>query len=142
MNCPRCNSNNKVKNGKIRGLQRYKCKDCKYNYSVELKSTGKPLFLKKQALFLYLEGLGINSIARYLNVSHVSVINWIKKFGRKVMQLKSEHEAKIVEIDELHTYIKKKTTVGYGLLLIELGNSSSTAYLAVEEQRQARSSGS
>lgn len=108
MNCPRCNSNNKVKNGTIRGLQRYKCKNCNYNFSVELKSTGKPLFIKKQALILYLEGLGFSSIARFLKVSHVSVMNWIKKFGREVMQLKSEHDVKVIEIDELHTYIKKK----------------------------------
>ncbi len=77
-------------------------------FSVECKSTAKPLPMKRQALLLYLEGLGFNSIGKVLGVSHVSVMNWIKKFGREVMKLKSEHEAKIIEIDELHTYIKKK----------------------------------
>ncbi|WP_444876536.1 transposase-like zinc-binding domain-containing protein, partial [Bacteroides heparinolyticus] len=28
MNCPKCKSELKVKNGVIKGVQRYKCKDC------------------------------------------------------------------------------------------------------------------
>ena len=141
MNCTRCNSQSIVKNGNVRGLQRFRCKECRYNFSAELKSTAKPMTMKRHALTLYLEGLGFNSIGRILGVSHVSVMNWIKMFGKEAMKLNNEHEAKIIEIDELHTYIKKKTTVGYGLPLIELGNNSSTVCLGVGERRQARSSG-
>ncbi|OAV69518.1 hypothetical protein Barb6XT_00447 [Bacteroidales bacterium Barb6XT] len=32
----------KDKSGFTKGRQRYKCKDCGYNYTVELKSTAKP----------------------------------------------------------------------------------------------------
>jgi transposase-like protein len=57
MNCPKCNSSNKLKSGKIKERQRYRCKECGYNYNVELKSTAKQKSLKRQALHLYLEGL-------------------------------------------------------------------------------------
>ena len=136
MDCPRCNSSTHKKNGIVDGRQRYKCHDCGYNYSVELKSTASPTSVKRQALQLYLEGLGFRSIGRFLGVSHVSVQKWIKKFGRELEDLKSEKEISIVEMDEMHTYIgNKKNIAGYGLLLIELGKNSSTALLAAEEQK-------
>ena len=142
MNCPRCKSPNHKKNGKISERQRYQCHDCGYNYSVELKSTASSAFVKRQALQLYLEGLGFRSIGRILGVSHVSVQNWIKKYGKDMEDLKSENEIDIVELDEMHTYIgNKKNIAGSGLLLIELGKSSSTALLVAEERKPDNNSG-
>ncbi len=54
-----------------------------YNYTVELKSTAFSASVKRQALQLYLEGLGFRSIGRVLGVSHVSVQKLIKKFGQE-----------------------------------------------------------
>ncbi len=142
MNCPKCKSPNHKKNGKISERQRYQCHDCGYNYSVELKSTASSTFVKRQALQLYLEGLGFRSIGRLLGVSHVSVQNWIKKFGQDLEDMKSENEITIVELDEMHTYIgNKKNIAGSGLLLIELGKSSSTALLVAEERKPDKNSG-
>ena len=142
MNCPRCNSSNHKKNGIVGGRQRYKCHDCGYNYTVEIKPTAFSTSVKKQALQLYLEGLGFRSIGRVLGVSHVSVQRWIKKFGQELEDLKSENEISIVEMDEMHTYIgNKKNIAGSGLLLIELGKSSSTALLAAEERKLDNYSG-
>jgi transposase len=136
MNCPSCRSSNHKKNGIVGGRQRYKCHDCGYNYSVEIKSTASSISVKRQGLQLYLEGLGFRSIGRFLGVSHVSVQKWIKKFGQELEDLKSENEISIVELDEMHTYIgNKKNIAGSGLLLIELGKSSSTALLVAEEQK-------
>jgi transposase-like protein len=90
MNCPKCSSEQRVKSGKVKGRQRYKCKDCGCHYSVELKSTAKSKSMKKQALHLYLEGLGFRSIGRFLGVSNVTVLNWIRSFGREVRELNSE----------------------------------------------------
>ena len=142
MNCPRCNSSNHKKNGIVGGRQRYKCHDCGYNYTVELKSTAFSTSVKKQALQIYLEGLGFRSIGRFLGVSHVSVQKWIKKFGQELEDLKSENAISIVELDEMHTYIgNKKNIAGSGLLLIELGKSSSTALLVAEEHKLENYSG-
>ncbi len=77
-----------------------------------------------------------------LGVSHVSVQKWIKKFGQELEALKSENEISIVEMDEMHTYIgNKKNIAGSGLLLIELGKSSSTVLLVVEERKLENYSG-
>lgn len=75
--CPKCNSENYVKNGKMNNKQRYLCKECKYNFS-SFKKRGKSNEIKEQALKMYLEGLGFRSIGRLLNVSNVSVLRWIK----------------------------------------------------------------
>lgn len=142
MKCPRCKSKKIRKDGNAKGKQRYNCKDCDYHFTVEKKSTAATEIDKKNALQLYLEGLGFRSIGRFLKVSHVAVYQWIKKFGEKIDDIKSEQEIKVVELDELHTYIgQKKTTVGYGLLLIEMGKNSSIAFWVPGELKQAKNSG-
>lgn len=108
-NCPRCKSNNICKNGIVKQKQRYLCKECKYCFTVE--RIGKPEKMKRDALILYLEGLGFRAIGRFLNVSHVTVYNWIKSFGRKLDELRSENKIEVIEIDELHTYIGSKKTL-------------------------------
>jgi transposase-like protein len=143
MNCPKCSCSRKVKSGKIKDRQRYKCKECSCHYTVEIKSTAKPKSQKKQALHLYLEGLGFRSIGRILGVSNVSVLNWIRDFGRQVQELNSAGQPiEMVEVDEMHSYIgSKKTTVGYGLLLIDMGKDSSISLLATEGTKQRKNFG-
>ena len=136
MNCPKCTARKFVKNGIVKGRQRYLCKECKYCYTVS--EIGKPSSLKKQAIRLYLEGLGFRSIERILKVSNVSVLNWVRKFGKEIEAIREpEGEIEIIEMDELHTYIQhKKTTVGFGLLLIGLGEGSSISCLVTEERKR------
>jgi transposase-like protein len=143
MNCPKCSCDKSVKSGFIKGVQRYKCKFCGCNYTVELKSTTKPKSMKKQALHLYLEGLGLRSIGRFLGISNVCVLNWIRNFGKEVQELNSEsREIEMVEVDEMHSYIgSKKTAVGYGLLLIDLEKDSSISLLATEAMKRRKSFG-
>jgi hypothetical protein len=132
-----------MKSGKIKNRQRYKCKLCGCNYTVEMKATAKPNSLKKQALHLYLEGLGFRSIGRILGVSNVSVLNWIRNFGEKIQELHStSQQIKMVEVDEMHSYVgSKKTTVGYGLLLIDMEKDTLTSLLATEATKQLKSFG-
>ena len=142
MKCPKCKNNHCRKDGLVNGKQRYKCKDCNHRFTVELKSTAQPASTKKQALELYLEGLGFRSIGRFLGISHVAVYKWIKSFGQQVEKIKSKQKIKIVELDEIHTYIsQKKIIAGSGLLLIEMGKNSSTAYWVQGKQKQDKSAG-
>jgi len=143
MKCPRCKSNDKVKNGIIKGVQRYRCKECEYNFTVEKRSGEYSNDIKRKALQLYLEGLGFRSIGRILSVSNVSVLNWIKEFGKEVKDLQSDgNTVEYAELDEMHSFIgNKKTIVGYGLLLIDLERNSSTSLLATEVTNQPLNSG-
>ena len=108
MECSKCKLGYNIKNGHICGLQRYKCKNCGRSFTVELKSTAKPESVKRQALQMYLEGMGFSSIGRILRVSHVSVLHWIRKYGREIDKIRNDKPVEVMELDELHTYIGHK----------------------------------
>jgi transposase-like protein len=103
MNCPKCTCSKSVKSGITKGRQRYKCKGCGCNYSVELKSTAKPKSLKRQAVQLYLEGSGFRSTGRILGVNNVSVLKWIRDFGRKVQELNTKSQ----QIERLSFFLRR-----------------------------------
>jgi transposase len=63
---------------------------------------------RRQALQLYLEGLGLRAIGRLLGVSHVAVYRWIQAHGEALEGLRSEAGIEVVEMDEMHTYIGSK----------------------------------
>ena len=57
--------------------------------------------------------------------------------GRWGSQVRLPTNQQSVEIDELHTYIgSKKSTVGYGLLLIDLANGSSLICMEIDQLAQ------
>ena len=132
--CPKCGHNECRKDGIVQGRQRYFCKSCGYRHTV--RSRGKSATIKRQALELYLEGLGFRSIGRFLGCSHVAVYNWIRAFGEAAEKIRSDKAIEVVEMDEMHTYVSsKKTTAGYGLLLIDMGKNSSIAYWETGERK-------
>jgi len=141
MNCPKCSSDKKVKSGFVNGKQRYKCKECSCNFTVEIKSTAKSKSKKKNALHLYLEGLGFRSIGRYLNVSHVAVYNWIKSYGEVVEKLRADNEIEVVELDEMHTYIQQKKLLLDMDCLIDMEKDLSISLLATGVPRQVEGYG-
>ena len=140
MNCPKCGSVDCAKDGIVKERQRYKCKSCGYRHTVAY--LGINPVIKRQALQLYLEGLGFRSIGRFLKCSHVAVYNWIKAHGESIESIRSAAGVDVVEMDEMHTYIgSKKTIAGSGLLLIEMGSDFSTAKWVPATQKQGESYG-
>ena len=69
--CPKCGSNDCVKDGFVNERQRHRCKSCNYRHTVQYR--GKHPDIKRQALELYLEGLGFSSIGCFLKCSHVAL---------------------------------------------------------------------
>jgi transposase-like protein len=108
MDCPKCKSSRHIKYGIVRGRQRYKCKDCIFRYTVERKSDVKTVDTKRLALDMYLEGLGFRSIGRVLKISYGTVYAWVKEWGSKVSLPRREAPIKILELDEMHTYVGQK----------------------------------
>jgi hypothetical protein len=67
------------------------------------------------------------AIGRVLKFRTVAILTWIRFFG--VQDLRTNAPAKIVELDEMHTYIgSKKNIAGYGVLLTEMEKDSSTGF--------------
>ena len=123
MQCPKCISANYVKSGFNKGNQRYKCKECGCNFT-RSHSRNYSFKVKFQAAKLYLEGMGFRSIGRILGVSNVTVLNWIRQFGRITKayvqtQLPDDiHDIEVIEIDEMWHFTKKKNeNFGSGSLL-------------------------
>ena len=144
--CARCRDKGIIKDGFVKGVQRYQCKRCQYRFTVRQRSSRFATNeIKRQALQLYLEGLGFRSIARVLKFSHVAVYKWIRCYGESIKTLadtKANNNINIVEIDEMHSYIgSKKTIAGYGLLLIDIKTNLSMLSLGVEELKQVKNYG-
>ena len=80
-------TNRKNKNGFHRDEQRYKC---------------------NRKLLNYLGGNGFRKIERLMGVSHVSVINWVKKFASKIKNIPKRCEkVNVLELDEMCVSSKK-----------------------------------
>ncbi len=142
MECPKCGKRPSCKDGLASGRQRYLCKDCNHRYTVAQRSGAGDKAVKRQALELYLEGLGFRSIGRVLGFSNVTILNWIRSFGEKLDAIKSDGGVQVVELDEMHSYVgSKKTIAGYGLLLIDMEKGSSAAYWVPGRLSREKSSG-
>ena len=90
MDCPKCQSNVFCKDGRAHNRQCYLCKECNYHYTVSQRSGTGNLSTKRQALELYLEGLGFRSIGRILNFSNVTILKWIRAFEEQLPKVKAE----------------------------------------------------
>jgi transposase len=91
------------------GKQRYKCKDCGCNYTQSSRyriSAEK----RKEAIRLYLEGVGFRGIARLTGISHVTVMRWVKALAGRIdadMAWQDKRVA-IMELDEMWHFVGKK----------------------------------
>ncbi len=115
--CPRCASKDFVKAGfHPNGKQRLRCKACKRDF-VAVETKQYPPEKRELARKLYLEGLGFRAIGRIIGVSNVTVLYWIREMGEALLA-KPAAKAEQIELDELCTYIQKKSVnAGFGWLL-------------------------
>jgi transposase-like protein len=127
MDCPKCKSSHRVKDGIVRGKQRHKCKDCNYHYTVERKSDVKTPEIRRLALEMYLEGLGVRSIGRILKISYGTVYVWVKEWSSSVSFPRRETPMEIIELEKMLAHIESKKTSAphYGLMLIDLNDNIS-----------------
>ena len=132
LRCKRCGSGEHVRNGLMRGKQRYRCKACGLNFT-DTPPRGMPLAMKVTAVLLYLSGLSMNRTAKLLGVSTPTVMAWIERFAEVHAQKpEPEGRALVVELDEMWHYLKKsRTSSGSGRLGIVLRTGSSIGSWAV-----------
>ncbi len=132
MLCKRCGSEEWVKNGFMRGKQRYRCKACGLNFT-DTPPRGMPLAMKATAVLLYLSGLSMNRTAKLLGVSTPTVMAWIERFAEVYAQKpEPEGRAVVVELDEMWHFLKKRpTSSGSGRLGIVLRGAWLTGNAAV-----------
>ena len=108
VSCKRCAGAAFVKNGTVRGHQRYLCKACGCNFTAT-PERGKPAAMRALAVLLY--GLGNASqgmIAELLGVSHVAVYRWVRAAGEAAPAPSAEAAGGIVQIDEMRHFVNGK----------------------------------
>ena len=118
--CPKCHSTEFVKSGIIKERQRFKCKSCNYYFTVQ--KLGKRIegeYVIK-ALQLYLEGISFREIERILNVSHVSVMNWVKTYNikRPKTTVNIQPEVQILKHKEVLALLDDESNIDDGGLLV------------------------
>ena len=124
MHCKFCLDDRLVKNGFVRGKQRYRCQSCFKNQVLGDERVKYDNEIKRQAIAMYLNSSGIRSIGRVLDVPFQLVSQWIENAGKIVGQeiLRQQIEPRhisILEMDELYTYCQKNASkYEYGWLLI------------------------
>src|SRR6185312_12795441 len=107
LRCKRCGSEEHVKNGLMRGQQRYLCKDCGLNFT-DTPPRGKPLALKVAAVLLSVSGLSMNRTAQLLGVSTPTIQAWLEQFAAAYAQKpEPEGRAVVIELDEMSHHPKK-----------------------------------
>ncbi len=104
VSCPHCVSNKIRANGRLKGVQRYVCNDCKKNFS---ETTGKFWFsLKKkekvnQYLYCLLSGFSIRKSAKETGVSIQTSFDWRHKLLTSFGSVSVKEFQGIVESDDL-----------------------------------------
>lgn len=96
--CIYCSSSNFVRNGHDeKGVQRYKCKDCKRRFCEKgiFARHRYPVELIMDAIFLYSQPISTRGVVvnlkrfRKIEPSHVSVYNWVVKFASHIIKIAS-----------------------------------------------------
>ena len=134
MKCPRCQHPHFVKNGHINERQRYKCKDCDYQWIENHIYRGRPLAEKALAVFLYCHGLSMNAIAKMLQASPSTILEWIRNFAGEHAKppQPQETDAVVLELDEMWHYVnEKKTNSGFGKLCVVIPENSSLGNVVI-----------
>jgi Transposase and inactivated derivatives len=106
-NCPKCTFGKTVKNGTHLGRQRYRCKDCCFQFTRETPPWGRPAREKATAVLLYTLSLSFNAIARIYNVATSTVMRRARSFAEKTYEKPEPDQAAIVELDEMWHYLKQ-----------------------------------
>ena len=132
LRCKGCGSEEHVKNGLMRGKQRYRCRACGLNFT-DTPAPGKPLAMKAAAVLLYVSGLSMNRTAKLLGVSTPTIQAWLEQFAKAYAQKpEPEGRAVVIELDEMWHYLKKSpSSSGSGRLGIVLQGGWWTGSAAV-----------
>ena len=116
INCKNCNSEKVVKNGMARQKQRYKCKECGFNFVVgDTRTNDNIIALKALVVLLYSLGKGsYNMLGRIFGRDRSLIYRWVKEAGLSLEEPSVEGEIKEIEFDEMWHFIGSKK-INFGL---------------------------
>lgn len=124
IHCPKCQNNQIVKSGVIKGKQRYNCKGCNYSFTVLKDGKNIDPYYVIKALQLYIEGVSLREIERLIGISHVSVLNWVRKYKIQAPENNEYRPTyKVLKHLELLEFLKDREAIkNSGMIITELGD--------------------
>ena len=108
--CKNCQQTHTVKNGFVRGKQRYQCRDCGYNFVLGDERHSHTTEIKK-ALCIILYSLGKASfgfLAKLLGVSRTTTYYWIRRAAANTDEPTIAPDIREIEFDEMWHFIQSK----------------------------------
>ena len=113
--CKRCASDLIVKNGFVRGKQRYRCKKCELNF-VEGDDRTNEKIIAKKALCVLLYSLGkvsFNMLAKIFDTWPPLTYRWVMEAGAGLPEYNISNKIREMEFDEMWHFIdSKKASAG------------------------------
>jgi transposase len=108
--CKNCKSEKLVKSGKVRGLQRYKCKECGYHFVIGDKRTNDKIpALKALCVLLYSLGKGsYNMLGKLFGRNRSLIYRWIREAGLNMEEPTISGKITQIEFDEMWHFIQSK----------------------------------
>ena len=108
--CKNCKSASVVKNGFVRGKQRFRCKDCLFNFVEGDARTNEKIAAKKaMCIILYSLGKGsFNMLAHIFDTWPSLVYRWIMEAGAKLPETRVSGGIRQMEFDEMWHFIHSK----------------------------------
>ena len=115
MHCKKCDKSLVVKNGFVRRKQRYRCKECLYNF-VEGDERVRQENVVKRAFVIILYSMSkgtFNFLGKLFKVSPTTIYNWVRKEAEMLPFPDIKNSIQEVEIDEMWHFVQsKKTSAG------------------------------
>jgi transposase-like protein len=117
MNCPKCESEKIVKNGKVSlkdnsSIQKYICRACAQRFNertgTPMARLRTPVMLVSLAIKARTEGMGVRATGRVLDKSHSTIIRWEQRLAAKAEQWlpAAPSRAEVtIEGDEVYTRV-------------------------------------
>ena len=146
--CKGCGADDHVKNGIVRGHQRYLCKSCGMNFT-NTPARGKPAAMKDMPLALHtVGGMSFCGIARIPGVGDVAVPNRVRARANQLPDIPAPPPSgdaaggdKSVLLDEMWHFVKTRLqSSGCGELSIRLEKELLAGFLASATTRPGGSS--
>lgn len=109
--CPHCGHEKYIKYGKDKGVQRYKCKSCKRNFT-PYTGTWLAHIHKKELLSEYIvlmqQQKSLNSTANILGINKKTCFDWRHKILSSIENIEEESFVGITESDETYFLLSEK----------------------------------
>lgn len=133
--CKRCGSTETVKNGIVRGKQRYLCKRCGYHF-VEGDQREKRTATVAKALCTIFQALGIhqcNAIGKHLNYDPALIHRWLNE---KPDEYERNHSCYAQEFEKINSLLDElkyelKCNAENGIPMLFANNIVDDLYIAV-----------